>query len=172
MIFILQVCVLYGVSIFSLFQRLFDWILELFWWCGNFFIYLFACFRFAFFLAVVGFCCVVFFCYCFYPYLLKNEEEIKWLKYLVAMEVHFKAMEKIIVIMLLVHNQISILIFCIISKGHKFLLLIKQQTCWCLHWRKGPSTSIPCVITMNVQRIRFELASHWERISWICRTKI
>ena len=43
------------------------------------------------------------------------------------MEIHFKAMEKIIVIMLLVHNQISILIFCIISKGHQFLLFINNR---------------------------------------------
>ena len=94
-----------------------------------FFCFLLFCFFvvfcvFCFVFLFVVFVCVLF-CYCFDAYSLKKNCLKKYMKYLVVMEIHFKAMEKIIVIMLLVHNQFSILIFCFISKGHQFLFLIK-----------------------------------------------
>jgi hypothetical protein len=76
------------------------------------------------------------------------------MKYLVVMETHCEAIEKVVVILLFFHNQFSIAIFCVISKG------LKQRAC------VYPTTEDMCHLV--VAALEFGTTTSGYAFSWQC----
>lgn len=92
--------------------------------------------------------------------------------YVIFIKQNFESFKKILIVMFLIESQIWINVFCFISKLHKFLSGIQQQTCRNLLSNIIFPTNPPVKCEWDTTRVSLVVMLEYKCISRKCDTNI